>query len=83
MNTKIVYIDDVAISVELAKRRMTKKQLSDLTGINQGSISTMMRRGTVRPKTAGLIAGALGCDVSMITKLPENMEVLRDNGQGR
>ena len=66
MNTKIVYIDDVAVNVLLAKRRMSKKDLCQLTGINTGNFSVLLRRGRVRPKTAGAIAAALGVDVREI-----------------
>lgn len=71
MNTRTVVIDDIAVSVALARKRMTKKQLGEISEINQGSLSTILKRGTVRPKTAKKIAEALGVDVTEIMKQPE------------
>ena len=71
MNAKIVYVDDIAINVLLVKKRMTKKELCHITGINTGNMSMLLKRGTVRPKTANQIAAALGVEVSEIIKLPE------------
>lgn len=66
MNLKVVQLNDVAIAIALARKRMTRKELCDMTNINQGNFSTMMKRGKVRPKTAGTIAAALDVDVTEI-----------------
>ena len=66
LNAKTLILNKIAISVELAKKQMSRKELCIKTGINQGNFSNMLKRGTVRPKTAGLIADALGVDVKEI-----------------
>lgn len=68
MNAKKVFIDRVLISIEMAKKQITQKELSEIAEINQGNLSTMLKRGTVRPKTACRIAAALGVPVSEIIK---------------
>ncbi len=67
MNAKTLTLNDIAVSVLLAQRRMSRKELCRIAGINQGNFSTMLKRGTVRPKTACAIADALGVDVTEIT----------------
>lgn len=70
MNAKIVYIDDIAINVLMVQKRMKRKELCRLSGINSGNLSVLLKRRTVRPKTAEAIAAALGVDVTQIIKLP-------------
>lgn len=66
MNARTVYLDDIEINVAMARKRMSRAELCKLSGINISNFSTMMKRRTVRPKTAGAIADALGVDVSEI-----------------
>ena len=66
MSLNTVRLNDIGISVNLARKRMTRKELCRMTGINEGNFSNMMKRGMVRPKTAGKIADALGVDVTEI-----------------
>ena len=68
MNARTVYLDDIEIAVAMARKRMSRTELCELSGINISNFSTIMKRRTVRPKTAGAIAEALGVDVRQIIK---------------
>lgn len=59
-------VDPVKIRLNLARRQMTRKELCNVTGIKSSNFSIILKRGTVRPKTAGAIADALGVDVTEI-----------------
>lgn len=62
-------IDRFKIETILAEKGMTRVVLSSVCGISPQSISTIVRRGTCEPKTAGKIAAGLGVPVSdIITK---------------
>ena len=50
----------------MAKRRMTKTSLAELCGISRQNISTIVRRGTCEPKTAGKLADGLGVPLADI-----------------
>ncbi len=63
---KSLYIDSMKISVCLARMKMTRSELCKHSGISEANMSTILKRGTARPKTAGLIADALGVDVTGI-----------------
>lgn len=52
----------------LAKKKMTKTQLAKQCGIAPQNISTILRRGTCRPATAGKLAKGLGVAVTEIVK---------------
>ena len=60
---KSLHIDSMKISVCLARIKMTRSELCKHSGISEANMSTILKRGTARPKTAGLIADALGVDV--------------------
>lgn len=60
---KSLHIDSMKISVCLARMKMTRSELCKHSGISEANMSTILKRGTARPKTAGLIADALGVDV--------------------
>jgi Helix-turn-helix. len=51
------------IETMLAERGMTKSELAELSGISRQNISTVVRRGTCEPKTAGKLAAGLGVNV--------------------
>lgn len=59
-------ISTMKIETILAKRGMTKAALADGCGISRQNISTIIRRGTCEPKTAGKLAAGLGVDVADI-----------------
>ena len=61
MNINVIKID-----ILLAERGMTKKDLADACGISRQNISTIVRRGTCEPKTAGKLAAGLGVHVADI-----------------
>ena len=48
------------IDTILAERGMTKAALADRAGISRQNISTIIRRGTCEPRTAGKLAAGLG-----------------------
>lgn len=52
------------IETMLAERGMTKSALSESCGISRQNISTIIRRGTCEPKTAGKLALGLGVPVA-------------------
>ena len=59
-------IDRVKIETILAEKGMTRLFLSSASGLSPQSISTIVRRGTCEPKTAGKLAAGLGVSVSEI-----------------
>lgn len=61
-------ISAVKIETILADRGMTKATLAGACGISRQNISTIVRRGTCEPKTAGKLAAGLGVLVSDIIK---------------
>lgn len=56
------------IELKLAERGLTKADLAGRTGISRQSISTIIRRGTCEPKTAGKLAAGLGVPVADIIR---------------
>lgn len=59
-------IDSKCIETKMAKLGITKKDLAERCGISAQNISTIVRRGTCEPKTAGKLAKGLGVDVADI-----------------
>ncbi len=50
----------------LAEKGLSKKDFAERCGISRQSISTIIRRGTCEPKTAGKLAAGLGVPVTDI-----------------
>ena len=61
-------INAIKIESMLAEHGMTKKAFAEKCGISRQSISTIVRRGTCEPRTAGKLASALGVRVEDITE---------------
>lgn len=61
-------INTTRIETIMAKHGMTKAALADGCGISPQHISTIIRRGTCEPKTAGKLAAGLGVEVSEIVE---------------
>lgn len=61
-------INAVKIEELLAEHGLTKAAYAQESGISRQSISTIIRRGTCEPKTAGKLAAGLGVSVSEIIK---------------
>ena len=61
-------INSKRIETLLAERGMTKAALSGRCGISRQNVSTIIRRGTCEPRTAGRLAAGLGVSVEEITK---------------
>ena len=61
-------INTIKLETLLAERGMTKAALAAQSGISRQNISTVIRRGTCEPKTAGKLAAGLGVPVADIIK---------------
>lgn len=59
-------ISTIKIETMLAERGMTRMELAGACGISRQNISTIIRRGTCEPKTAGKLAAGLGVPVTDI-----------------
>lgn len=56
------------IEMRLAELGLTKKALAASCGISAQNVSTIIRRGTCEPKTAGRLAAGLGVPVAEIVQ---------------
>lgn len=56
------------IETMLAERGLTKAAYAESCGISAQNVSTIIRRGTCEPKTAGKLAAGLGVPVAEIIK---------------
>lgn len=54
------------IEAMLAERGLTKSAYAQNCGISRQNVSTIIRRGTCEPKTAGKLAAGLGVPVAEI-----------------
>lgn len=63
MNIEAQYIE-----TKLAELGITKKALAAKCGISAQNVSTIIRRGTCEPKTAGKLAAGLGVPVAEIIR---------------
>ena len=61
-----MYIKKNSIELRLAEMGITKAELAERCGVSRQNISTIVRRGTCEPKTAGKLAEGLGVPVSEI-----------------
>lgn len=61
-------INTQRIETMLAERGLTKAAYAGLCGISRQNVSTIIRRGTCEPKTAGRLAAGLGVPVTDIIK---------------
>lgn len=59
------------IETMLAELGMTKRDLATGCGISAPNVSTIIRRGTCEPKTAGKLARGLGVSVAEIIREEE------------
>lgn len=59
-------INAECVEMILAKKGMTKVTLASKCGISRQNISTIIRRGTCEPKTAGKLAKGLGVSIEEI-----------------
>jgi len=64
-------INPTKIEMLLAEQDMTKKALSDRCGISRQNISTIVKRGTCEPRTAGKLAQGLGVSIADIVEMEE------------
>ena len=61
-------INPTKVEILLAERNMSKATLAKLCGISRQNLSTLLRRGSCEPRTAGKLATGLGIPVSEIVK---------------
>ena len=61
-------INTQRIELMLAERSMTRAALAASCGISRQNLSTIIRRGTCEPKTAGKLAAGIGVPVADIIK---------------
>ena len=61
-------INRTKIETVMAENQLTLSQLSMASGIAKQNISTIMRRGTCTPRTAGRIAAGLQLPVAAIVR---------------
>lgn len=61
-------INTQRIETMLAERGLTKAALAKNCGMSAQNVSTIIRRGTCEPKTAGKLAAGLGVSVAEIIK---------------
>jgi len=61
-------INAIKLETMLAERGLTKAAYAKNCGISRQNISTIIRRGTCEPKTAGKLAAGLGVSVADIIK---------------
>lgn len=61
-------INKTKLETMLAERGLTKAAYAESCGISRQNVSTILRRGTCEPKTAGKLARGLGVPVADIIK---------------
>lgn len=63
---RIMTINAQRIETILAERGLTKAAYAANCGVSRQNVSTVLRRGTCEPKTAGKLAAGLGIPVADI-----------------
>lgn len=64
-------INATKIEMLLAEQGLTKTALAEKCGMARQNISTIVRRGTCEPKTAGKLAAGLGITIEEIVEMEE------------
>ena len=59
-------ISAAKIETRLAELGLTKAALAERCGVSRQSVSTIVRRGTCEPRTAGKLARGLGVELAEI-----------------
>ena len=59
-------ISATKIDVLIADQGLSRKEYADKCGVSRQYITAVLKRGTCQPKTAGMLAKALGVSVSDI-----------------
>ena len=63
-----MYISTTKINLIRAEQGLTATELAKRSGVSRQNISTIIRRGTCEPKTAGKLAAGLGVPVAEIIR---------------
>ncbi len=61
-------LDCLRIEMALAEKGLSKSQYAERCKISRQNLSTILRRGSCEPATAGKLANGLGVSVSEIMK---------------
>lgn len=69
-----MYVKSKRIEILLAEQGLTKAELSGRCGISRQSISTIIRRGTCEPRTAGKLATGLGVPLTAIVDASSDVQ---------
>lgn len=56
------------IEIAMARQKMSRKELAEKAAVSGTTIGTILRRGSCTPKTAGMLAEALGIDVTSLVE---------------
>lgn len=54
------------VRIEMARKCMSTRQLSEIIGLSPSAVNETLRRGATRAITVGKLAAALGVDVTEI-----------------
>ena len=71
MKIERVCIDRTKLKVQLAKRDMSQRELTELSGISKTTVSAILGGKWCMPNTAHRIAEALGVELKDITVITE------------
>lgn len=58
--------NNMKMQIALARAKMSSSELSEATGISRASIGRMIRGTVCKPSNIGIVAEALGVDVTAI-----------------
>jgi DNA-binding Xre family transcriptional regulator len=61
-----VILNILTVETILAEQGLTKTELANRCGMSRQTVSTVLKRGTCEPRTAGRLAFALGVPVEQI-----------------
>ena len=72
MKIERVHIDRIKLRTELAKKDMSRRTLSELSGISENTISAIVGGKQCMPNTAHKIADALGVGLNELIVINES-----------
>lgn len=67
-----MYIDRKKIELAMARKCISRSELSDLSKLNNNTLGVVLKRGSASPSTIGRIAKALDVDVTEILSARES-----------
>lgn len=66
MKRPMIRLNRDKLYLAMARKKLDRGDLAKLTELSESTINTVFSRLTCKPKTAGIIADALGVDVTEI-----------------